>query len=124
MKEEIIMAMNLKKDLQGVNKELITLAKKVEKLIAAFDKLQKPQAAKTAKVVKPASVRKTGVKKMKTLPAHDVVFGLIKKTTKGVDTAALMEKTGYNQKKIFNVIYKLKQQGKIKSVRKGIYVKA
>ena len=124
MKEEIVMAMNLKKDLQGVNKELITLAKKVEKLIVAFDKLQKPKAAKTAKPAKSASVRKTGVKRTKMLPAHDIVFGLIKKTTKGIDTAALMEKTGYNQKKIFNVIYKLKQQGKIKSVRKGIYVKA
>ena len=46
MKEEMAMVMNLKKDLQGVNKELMTLAKKVEKLIVAFDKLQKPKAAK------------------------------------------------------------------------------
>jgi hypothetical protein len=124
MKEEIAMVMNLKKDLQGVNKELIALVKKVEKLIVAFDKLQKPKAAKKAKPVKAASVRKTGVQRTKMLPSHDIVFGLIKKSKKGIDTAALMEKTGYNQKKIFNVIYKLKQQDKIKSIRKGIYVKA
>ena len=118
------MVMNLKKDLQGVNKELMTLAKKVEKLIVAFDKLQKPKAAKKAKPAKAAPVKKTGVQKTKMLPAHEIVFSLIKRSTKGVDTAALIGKTGYNQKKIFNVIYKLKQQGKIKSVHKGIYVKA
>ena len=124
MKEEMVMAMNLKKDLQGVNKELMTLAKKVEKLIVAFDKLQKPKAAKKAKPAKAAPVKKTAVQKTKMLPAHEIVFSLIKRSTKGVDTAALIGKTGYNQKKIFNVIYKLKQQGKIKSVHKGIYVKA
>ena len=130
------MAMNLKKDLQGVNKELMTLAKKVEKLIVAFDKLQKPKASKKpkapkkakaskkAKPAKEAPVKKTGVQKTKMLPAHEIVFSLIKRSTKGVDTAALIGKTGYNQKKIFNVIYKLKQQGKIKSLHKGIYVKA
>jgi predicted Rossmann fold nucleotide-binding protein DprA/Smf involved in DNA uptake len=118
------MVMNLKKDLQGVNKELMTLAKKVEKLIVAFDKLQKPKAAKKTKPAKEAPVKKTGVQKTKMLPAHEIVFSLIKRSTKGVDTAALIGKTGYNQKKIFNVIYKLKQQGKIKSLHKGIYVKA
>jgi len=124
MKEEMVMAMNLKKDLQGVNKELMTLAKKVEKLIVAVDKLQKPKASKKAKPAKEAPVKKTGVQKTKMLPAHEIVFSLIKRSTKGVDTAALIGKTGYNQKKIFNVIYKLKQKGKIKSLHKGIYVKA
>jgi seryl-tRNA synthetase len=124
MKEEMAMVMNLKKDLQGVNKELMRLAKKVEKLIVAFDKLQKPKVSKKAKPAKEVPVKKTDVQKTKVLPAHEIVFSLIKRSTKGVDTAALIGKTGYNQKKIFNVIYKLKQQGKIKSLRKGIYVKA
>ena len=35
-----------------------------------------------------------------------------------------MEKTGYNQKKIANLVFKLRKQGKIKSVGKGVYVKA
>jgi hypothetical protein len=38
--------------------------------------------------------------------------------------ATLMEKTGYDQKKIANLVYKLKNQGKIKSVKKGVYLKA
>ena len=30
-------------------------------------------------------------------------------------------KSGFNEKKIFNNVYKLKRQGKIRSERKGIY---
>ena len=44
------MKMNLKKDLQAVSKELNTLSKKIEKMIVAVDKLEKPKAAP----VKPA----------------------------------------------------------------------
>jgi hypothetical protein len=35
-----------------------------------------------------------------------------------------MQKTGYENKKIHNLVYKLKKQGKIKSETKGVYVKA
>jgi hypothetical protein len=34
-----------------------------------------------------------------------------------------MQKTGYNQKKIANIIYRLRKQQKIKSVDKGVYMK-
>jgi hypothetical protein len=34
-----------------------------------------------------------------------------------------MQKTGYDAKKIHNLVYKLKKQGKIKSETKGVYVK-
>ena len=40
----------------------------------------------------------------------------------GVDTAELKKKTGFNDKKIHNIVYKLKKQKRIKSLRKGIYV--
>ena len=55
--------------------------------------------------------------------AMDAVFGIISKTKKGVDTTTIKEKTGFNDKKIWNAINRLKTQGKIKSARKGIYVK-
>jgi hypothetical protein len=35
-----------------------------------------------------------------------------------------MQKTGYENKKIHNLVHKLKKQGKIKSETKGVYVKA
>lgn len=67
------------------------------------------------------AAKKVGTKKPVT--AVDTVFKIINRTKKGVETSALMKKTGFNQKKIHNVVYKLKKQGKVKSVGKGVYLK-
>jgi hypothetical protein len=74
--------------------------------------------------VKKAAVKKPAAKKTAQLSAVDTAFGFIKRYKKGVSTAALMEKTGFDQKKVYNIIYKLNSLGKIKSVGKGVYVKA
>ena len=115
---------NLKKDLQAVNKGLNALANKIEKMIAAVDKVEKPKAAppkpaKKVAVKKPASEKSAGK-----VTAADTVLAIVKRSKKWVDTAALMEKTGYNQKKVANIVFKLRKQGKIKSESKGVYVKA
>ncbi len=126
---------NLKKDLSAVSKEIIVLAKKVDKLIVVAGKLEKPKATKKpkTKVAKRKPVKKTVAKKVaakkpavkKTAKtAIDTVLGIIKGYKRGVNTAALMKKTGFNQKKIYNNIGKLKKQGKIKSEKKGVYLKA
>jgi hypothetical protein len=122
---------NLKKNLQSVNKELKALAKKVDGIIIAIDKLEKPKATKKpkvkpvkAKTVKKTPVIKAAVKKAAPATAVDTVLAIIKRSKKGVGTAALMEKTGYNRKKIANLVFSLGKQGKIKSVGKGAYVKA
>ena len=57
------------------------------------------------------------------MTALDTVFGVISRSKKGVDTATIMEKTGYNRKQVANYIYKLSKQGKIKSVERGVYTK-
>ena len=123
-KGEDKMKMNLKKDLQAVSKELNTLSKKIEKMIDAVDKLEKPKAApvkpaKKVAVKKPASKKSAGE-----VTAADTVLGVIKRSKKGIETAALMEKTGYNQKKVANIVFKLRKQRKIKNEGKGVYVKA
>ena len=128
-KKENKMTKKLKKDLQAVSKALNGLAQKVEKMQKEVDKQMQPIKKSKAKAVKKKAVRKTLVKKAvskKSGPATaaDTVLGIINRSKKGVNTETLMKKTGYNQKKIFNLIYKLKKQGKIKSAAKGIYVKA
>ena len=131
---------NLKKNLQTVNRELKALAKKVDKIVVAVGKLEKPNVAKKPKVkaAKKKPVRKTVakkvaakkravkkvVKKKTTKTAIDTVLSIIKRSKKGVNTAALMKKTGFNEKQIHNNVYKLKKQGKVKSVGKGVYLKA
>ncbi len=55
--------------------------------------------------------------------AIDKIFAIISKSKKGVNTATLKKKTGFDNKKIYNVINRLKQQGKVKSAGLGVYVK-
>jgi predicted transcriptional regulator len=58
------------------------------------------------------------------LTAADTIFAVIKRSKKGVGVAELMKQSKFDQKKTYNVIYKLKKQGKIESVEKGVYKKA
>ena len=124
----------LKKDLEAILKALNGLAQKVEKLEEQIGEETKPTKKPKAKAVKKKAVRKapkkrvvvkkTSPKKAAPVTAVDTVFGIIKNSKKGIGTTALMEKTGYNQKKIANLVFKLRKQGKIKSVDRGVYVKA
>jgi hypothetical protein len=129
----------LKKDLEAILKALNGLAQKVEKLQEQIGEETKPTKKSKAKAVKKKAVKKTPIKKIaakkaapkkvvrkkaKPVTAADTVLAIIKRYKKGVGNAALMEKTGYNQKKIANLVFKLRKQGKIKSVDKGVYVKA
>ena len=114
---------NLKKSLQSVNKDLNALSKKVDKIIVAASKLEKPKTVKK-KAAKKVAVKKPAAKKPVKLTAADTTFAVIKRSKKGVSVAELMKKTEFDLKKIYNIIYKLKKQGKIKSVEKGVYKKA
>ena len=130
---------NLKKNLQSVNRELKALAKKVDRLAVAAGKLEKPKVAKKPKakavkrkpvkktVAKKVAVKKRAVKKVAakktTKTVIDTVLSIIRRSKKGVNAAALMKKTGFSQRKIHNIVYKLKKQGKVKSVGKGVYLK-
>ncbi len=109
---------NLKKNLQTVNKDLKALAKQVDKIVVAVGKLEKPKVAKKVAVKKPAA------KKPAKLTVVDTVLALIRRSKKGVSAATLMKKTGFNERQIHNNVYRLKKQGKIKSVGKGVYLKA
>ena len=73
--------------------------------------------------MKKVIVKKTIAKKTVKLTAADTLFGIIKRYKKGVDVATLMEKTGFNRRKIYDNVKLLKKQGKIKSSGIGVYVK-
>lgn len=53
--------------------------------------------------------------------ASDIVYELVKNSNNGASYAYIVENTGYNKKKIANIFFNLKRQGKIKSVSKGVY---
>jgi predicted nucleic acid-binding protein len=91
--------------------------KKVDKLEKAKPK-KKPRRKTRAKVR-----RKTVSKRAIRVTAIDKIFAIISTSKKGVNTATLKKKTGFDNKKIHNVINRLKQQGKVKSAEMGVYVK-
>jgi len=174
LKQEGNMAVDLKKQLQQVSREILkqvskeikALSKKVDKLAAAAAKASKPKkaaakkaapkkaapkktaakktaakktaakkapakktaakkaTAKKAAPKKKAPAKKAPAKKAAKVTAADAVLKVINRAKKGVNTAAIMKKTGFDNKKVANIIFKLKKQGKIKNPEKGLYVKA
>ena len=103
------------------------MAQGIEALAEKLDTIAKSQKHEKAKPVRRAQAKpkkKPVAKKEKPTTAVDTVFAIIKRSKKGVDTAILVKKTGYGKKKIADLVYKLKKQGKIKSVEKGVYLKA
>ncbi len=147
MKEIDMILKSLSDGLKAVAKSVEAAAKQVESLSKTRTKkatapaakkvvkrkpAAKPAAKKTAK--KPVA-RKTAAKKpvakkpvvkktAKRVTAVDTVFTCISQSRKGVSVTEIKTKTGFNDKKIANIVYKLKQQGKIASAAKGIYKKA
>ena len=88
----------------------------------------KAKPAPTAKAVakpKKAPAKKAPVKKTaKKTTAANTVLAIINRSKKGVDSTTLVKKTGYDNKKIANIVFKLRKQGKIKSFIRGVYTKA
>ena len=115
----------VKKDLQALTRQLKALVRDTERLAKKLDKLQKAQAAKKPKVKRRARPAKKKVTKKRApqLSASQSVLNIIKRSSKGVDTATLRKKTGFQGRKVRDILYRLKKQRKIRSPRKGVYIK-
>ena len=111
----------LKKDMKAVAKDLRRLTQKTDRMIKRLEKLEKK--AQTAKKPKVKAVKKAIAKKAAKATATDTVLALIKRSRKGVGKATLINKTGFKDSNIHTILYRLRKQGKIKSVGKGLYVR-
>ena len=122
----------LQKDLKALQTEIKALEKKMDKLLAAAEISAKPKVAKKVKAksvkAKPAQkipAKNVPAKKKTAQPtATDQMLKIINRSKKGVDIKTLIEKTGFNQKKVTNILQRTFKQGKVKRVGKGIYVGA
>ncbi len=54
--------------------------------------------------------------------ASDMVMDVIAGIATGADFAAIQEKTQFNEKKTRNIIYRLNKQGKVKRIKRGVYI--
>ena len=124
--------MTVKQDLQALKKDIQTIEKKMEKLIVAVEKGETTKVAKKttakpvkAKLAKRAPAKKVPTRKRSAQPtATDQVLNIIKRSKKGFSAATLMTKTGFDLKKVRNILQRTYKMGKIKRVEKGIYVGA
>ena len=137
----------LRRSLEALAKNLKALTEKAEKMTKALDKLEKtqvkavPRRKAVAKKVavkkaapKKAAAKKVAVKKVvtkrviarkaKVPSATEKVLGIIKKSRKGIDTGTLGKETGYNNRKIWDIVHRAYKEGKIKKVGRGTYMKA
>ena len=110
---------DLKMSLKKIASELMKAAKEVEKLAG---KLEAQTKAK-AKPVKKTAGKNVSKKTAKQPTAADTVYKVIARLKNGTNMATIKQKTGYDNKKIHNLVYKLKKLGKIKSEAKGVYMK-
>lgn len=52
----------------------------------------------------------------------DVIAGIIRRSRKGVGIAKLKQRTGLEDQEIYTIVYKLKREGKVKNLSRGIYI--
>jgi predicted transcriptional regulator len=97
----------------------IPTKKDVDKLMAKLDRLED--------LIKQSELgfnngRASYSRRRTALPAVDIVLDTIKRSRQGLGFTEIQAKTGFDEKKIRNIIFRLNKTGKIKRKRRGIYV--
>ncbi len=104
----------------------IATKKDVEKLLTRLDSLEKlikkstrtpARGVRSMEGSQPVKTRSRG-----TATAADVALEVVKTSKKGADFAEIQAKTGFPDKKLRNIIFRLNRLGKIKRKSRGIYV--
>jgi hypothetical protein len=101
-----------KKDLTALKRNVTSLGKKVDYLLKAFEKDAKAKPAKKAPVKKKATKA----------TATDQILKIVNISKKGVDIATIKKKTGFDDKKIRNIVFRAYKEGKINRVGRGLYI--
>ena len=113
---------NLKAMVSFMSNTLNILTKETETLVDKIKKRERAQAAQEAK--KKAREREIAKHRAKSLMMTETVFKVIKRHKRGVQISKVRDKTGFDKKKISNILFKLNKEGKIQRVDKGVYTAA
>ena len=99
----------------------IPTKKDVEKLMAKLDRIENLVKQSTLNAT---NARAQHPRRRTALTAVDIVLDTIKHSRQGLGFAEIQAKTGFDEKKIRNIIFRLNKTGKIKRKRRGIYIAA
>ena len=98
----------------------IPTKKDVDRLMAKLDRLE--NLIKTTMTSPAFKLKGQPGERQPTVTAVDMVFDLIRRSQEGLGFADIQAKTGFGDKKIRNIIFRLNKIGKIKRKRRGTYV--
>lgn len=107
----------------------IPTKKDVDKLMARLDGLEKAinsfeQYAKRRSRPSVKSAKATASDEKSTLTSSDLTLEVIGRFKKGVGFSEIQARTGFGEKKLRNIIYRLHKMGKIVRKERGVYVAA
>ena len=105
--------MKIQKELTKISKDLEKMSRRIQKLTSSIPK-GKGKAPK-ASMFKPVATSRG--KKSGTL----TVLDMIKKSKTGIAAGSLIKKTGFEDKKIRNILFKAWKDGRIERVGRGVY---
>jgi uncharacterized membrane protein len=124
----------LRRVLESIEKGLEGLTQRTKDMQRLLDNLEQALAVEQPKVGRaPAKKKAVGKAPAKKPSARkrpskatgtDVVLAIIGQSKKGATTAQIKARTGYSERKIWDIVSRLKKQGKIRSEKKGVYTKA
>ncbi|MGA9236396.1 MAG: hypothetical protein WBV91_16355, partial [Desulfobacterales bacterium] len=74
-----------------------------------------------AKTPKKSTTKKTSPPAKGSSSIVDSVLEVIRNAGGGISHVAILEKAGFSQQQVSNAVFKLKKQGKVKNVGRGVY---
>jgi hypothetical protein len=102
----------------------IPTKKDVEKLHARLDRIEKLIRTSQRKT-RGQGAGKSGATEAKkgknALTASDIVYGVIKRSKKGLKISDIKQKTEFEDKKLRNILFRLYSLGRIKRLSRGVY---
>jgi len=99
----------------------IPTKKDVDQMMAKLDRLE---ALINNLAMGPCSGKAPIGRRKSSLMAVDIVLDTIKNSKEGIGFSQIQAKTGFDEKKIRNIIFRLNKKGKIKRKSRGIYTAA
>ncbi|MFC1488499.1 hypothetical protein ACFL6B_01485 [Thermodesulfobacteriota bacterium] len=115
--------------LSFLSSTLKVLSQETKQLIEKVSRFEKAQAVLKYKAAvsvrtayrKTSAVKTPAARKTTSPTATDAVLKVIKRHKKGVGIQKLRDRTGFDDKKIRNIVYRAEKQGKIIRKGRGVY---
>jgi hypothetical protein len=99
----------------------------VQKLMARMDRLEElikamAVSGRRSRIARTNSAKTGTANGGSVKTASDSVLEVIKASRDGIDFADIRQRIGYEDKKLRNIIFRLNKTGKIRRIRRGIYM--